>query len=42
MSQQEGYTNALRLTMDRFGDKSDDDRAMIFGGTAAAVYGIEH
>jgi L-fuconolactonase len=34
----EGYRNSLRLTMDEFAQVSDNERAMIFGGTAAAVY----
>ncbi len=40
VSGREGYANALRLTMDRFADKSEQDRSRIFGGTAAELYGI--
>jgi predicted TIM-barrel fold metal-dependent hydrolase len=34
----EGYGNALHGTMAQFTDKSEDDRALIFGGTARAVF----
>lgn len=34
----EGYGNALRLPMEQFADASDEDRALIFGGTARAVF----
>ncbi len=37
VSGREGYTNALRLTMDQF--PAEGDRREIFGGTAARVYG---
>lgn len=40
VSAREGYGNALRLTMDELADKSEEDRALIFGGTAASLYGI--
>jgi L-fuconolactonase len=40
VSQKEGYANALRLPLERFRDKSESDRALIFGGTAARLYGI--
>lgn len=39
VSSREGYRNALRLTMERFGDKSKLERAQIFGGTALNVFG---
>ena len=38
VSQLEGYRNSLRLPMQEFADISEDDRAMIFGRTAARVY----
>ncbi len=38
VSAREGYGNALRLTMAQFADKSEDDRASIFGGTARATF----
>jgi L-fuconolactonase len=34
----EGYGNALHLPMEQFADKSEEDRAAIFGGTARAVF----
>lgn len=34
----EGYGNALRLPMEQFEDKSDEERALIFGGVARAVF----
>jgi L-fuconolactonase len=34
----EGYGNALHGTMAQFADKSEDDRAAIFGGTADATF----
>jgi L-fuconolactonase len=34
----EGYGNALHGTMAQFADKSEDDRAAIFGGTADAIF----
>jgi L-fuconolactonase len=40
VSQQEGYANALRLPLERFRDKRESDRAQIFGGTAARLYGL--
>jgi L-fuconolactonase len=39
-SGREGYGNALRLTMAQFEDKSERDRALIFGGTAKRVFGV--
>lgn len=39
VSQQEGYANALHLTMARFADRPEAEQALVFGGTAAAVYG---
>jgi L-fuconolactonase len=41
VSGREGYANALRLTMDQFADKSEEDRALIFGGTAASIFRID-
>ena len=38
VSGREGYSNALRLTMDEF--TSDSDRRAIFGETASRVYGL--
>lgn len=40
VSGREGYGNALRFPMERFADKSEDEQALIFGGTAASVYGF--
>ena len=40
VSGREGYANALRFPMERFADKSDEERALIFGGTAASLYRI--
>ncbi len=34
----EGYGNALHGTMEQFADASEDDRALIFGGTARALF----
>ncbi len=34
----EGYGNALHGTMDQFADASEEDRALIFGGTARALF----
>lgn len=34
----EGYGNALRLPMQQFADKSEEDRAAIFGGCALGVF----
>ena len=36
----EGYRNSLRLPMAHFADVSEAERAAIFGGTAARVFGI--
>ena len=36
----EGYRNSLRFTMDQFATKSEEDRRLIFGGTALAVFPI--
>jgi L-fuconolactonase len=38
VSGREGYRNALRFTMDQFADKSEADRALIFGGVATQVF----
>ncbi len=40
VSGREGYANALRLTMDRLA-LGEEDRALVFGGTAAAVYRLD-
>lgn len=34
----EGYRNALRFTMERFADKSAEERDLIFGGVARSVF----
>jgi L-fuconolactonase len=34
----EGYGNALRGTMAQFADRSEEDRALIFGGTARLLF----
>jgi L-fuconolactonase len=36
----EGYRNSLGYTMDQLMSKSADDRAWIFGRTAAAVFPV--
>jgi L-fuconolactonase len=41
VSGREGYANALRFPMERFADKSDEQRALIFGGTAASLYRLD-
>mgnify|MGYP001164630499 FL=1 len=38
VSGREGYRNALQWTMDRFANKPDAERALIFGGTAVQVF----
>lgn len=40
VSGREGYTNALRLTMEQLSNKSAGDRDQIFGGTALTVFPI--
>jgi L-fuconolactonase len=40
VNQREGYQRALQLTMDQFADKSDEDKAWIFGKTAMKVFPI--
>jgi L-fuconolactonase len=40
VSQLEGYRNSLKLPLAEFADISDVEREMIFGGTAARVYGL--
>jgi L-fuconolactonase len=40
VSVREGYGNALRFTMERLSDKSADERALIFGGVAAKLFGF--
>lgn len=39
VSAREGYTNALRLTLDRFASVSEADRELIFGKVALSVFG---
>ena len=41
VSNREGYANALRLPTDRLASRSDEDRALVFGGTAASVFRID-
>lgn len=38
VSGREGYRNALQWPMEQFSDKSEADRAMIFGGTAQRIF----
>jgi L-fuconolactonase len=38
VSGREGYQNALRWTMEQFATKSEEDRALIFGGTALRLF----
>ena len=40
VSGREGYRNALRLPMDQFAAKGDQDRQLIFGGVAGSVFRI--
>jgi L-fuconolactonase len=40
VSMREGYGNALRFTQERLADKSDEERALIFGGVAARLFGF--
>jgi L-fuconolactonase len=40
VSGREGYRNALRLPMAHLAARSEEERAQIFGGTAAALFGI--
>ena len=41
VSMREGYGNALHFTLERFADKSDDEKALMFGGVAARLFGFE-
>jgi L-fuconolactonase len=41
VSRREGYSNALRLTMAQLRDKSDNERALMFGDVAAKVFGLD-
>ena len=41
VSMREGYGNALKFTMERLADKSEDERALMFGGVAARLFGFE-
>ena len=38
VSGREGYRNALRLAMDQFATRSQEDRDLIFGGTALSIF----
>lgn len=38
VSGREGYRNALQLTMEQFEAKSEQDRGMVFGGTALTLF----
>jgi L-fuconolactonase len=40
VSMREGYANALRFTQERLADKTDDERAQIFGGVAVKLFGF--
>jgi L-fuconolactonase len=40
VSGREGYRNALRFTLAQFGEKTEADRAAIFGGTALKVFPV--
>ena len=40
VSRNEGYGNALRLTLEQFAGQSEEERARIFGGTALELYQI--
>jgi L-fuconolactonase len=40
VSSREGYRNALRFTMEQLANKSESDRALIFGGTALRVFPV--
>jgi predicted TIM-barrel fold metal-dependent hydrolase len=41
VNSREGYPFALKLAMEQFKDKSEDDRAWIFGKTALKVFPIK-
>jgi L-fuconolactonase len=41
VSMREGYGNALRFTMERLADKRDEEKALIFGGVAAKLFGFD-
>jgi L-fuconolactonase len=41
VSMREGYGNALRFTQERLADKSDEERALMFGGVAARLFGFD-
>jgi L-fuconolactonase len=41
VSMREGYGNALRFTLERFADKSEDEQASIFGGVARRLFGFD-
>ncbi|MGE3267360.1 MAG: amidohydrolase [Chloroflexota bacterium] len=41
VSMREGYGNALRFTMDRLADKSEAERALMFGEVTARLFGFD-
>jgi L-fuconolactonase len=41
VSMREGYRNALRFTLERLADKSEEEQALIFGGVAARLFGFD-
>ena len=41
VSGREGYRNSLRLTMAQFDTKSNEDKALIFGGVALNLFGFK-
>jgi L-fuconolactonase len=41
VSAREGYGNALRFPMENLSDKSEDERASIFGGVAGRLFGFD-
>lgn len=41
VSGREGYGNALRFTLERFVDRPEAERAAIFGGVAARLFGFD-
>ena len=40
VSGREGYRNALRLPLEQFAARSAEDRELIFGGTALALFPV--
>jgi L-fuconolactonase len=41
VSMREGYGNALRFTQERLADKAEAERALMFGGVAARLFGFD-